>query len=88
MADYKVKAEGLNEAISSFFAVSPPHLRPVEVQEALPQFEDFDLVGRCWWFYVDACGDPCWVLTDPQSTISEGASHWLSANLIANPSSK
>jgi flavin-dependent dehydrogenase len=85
MADYKVKAEGLNEALSTFFAIAPPHLKPIEVQEALPQPEDLDHWHRCWWFYANDYGDSCWVLTDAHSVVSGGATHWLAANHIANP---
>lgn len=85
MADYKVKAEGLNEALSTFFAVTPPHMKPIEMEEALPQPEDLDDSGCCWWFYLDVYGNPCWVLSSPFLVDGDLCRHWLAAKHIANP---
>ncbi len=86
MADYKVKAEGLNEALSTFFAITPPHLRPVDIHEALPQEDDVDEMGRCWWFHTSGYGDPYWALADHTFMASnEYVTHWIAAKHIACP---
>lgn len=85
MADYKVKAEGLNEALSAFFAVSPPHMRPIDVYDALPQPEDLDESGRCWWFYLDLYSNPCWVLASEALVDGDLCKYWLAAKHMSNP---
>jgi hypothetical protein len=55
-----------------------PVVVPVPVSERLPQSEDCDGEGRCWWFSPPACGPhkirPCWTF---DSETVEGDTHWL-----------
>jgi hypothetical protein len=58
--------------------VPAPALVPVPVSERLPQPEDCNGEGKCWWFSPPACGPheirPCW--TFDLETL-EGDTHWL-----------
>lgn len=85
MADYKVKAEGLNEALSTFFAITPPHLKPIKSGDTQPGDEDVDERGRCWWFFLNHRLEPCWVLGHPSVIDREYCTHWLPFKHIANP---
>lgn len=82
MTEYQVKSREFNVGLANYLTVR----QPIEVQEALPQPEDLDHLGRCWWFYVNDYGDSCWVLTDPYSMITGAATHWVAAIFITDPS--
>ena len=62
-------------------------LRPIPVSERLPEPEDCDELGRCWWFDMRV-----WKLSGPMEDSEESMhilaacfSHWLPAHALPLP---
>jgi hypothetical protein len=72
-----------------------PAIEPVPVSERLPEPEDCDAEGGCWWWHPDHKEDDFddgWILLDPKwadgrrdSDDSLIYTHWLPANALPNP---
>jgi hypothetical protein len=56
-----------------------PVIHPVPVIERLPELEDCDAEGGCWWF--DPHSDGAWYVDCYQGNYT----HWLPANALARP---
>ena len=73
-----------------------PTIQPVSVSERLPEPEDCDAEGRCWWWHpahIEDDFDNDWVLLNHEwaglvlrdSDNSPIYTHWLPANALPTP---
>ena len=92
----RIKLRKLKELIASSLSLSRPTIQPVPVSERLPEPEDCDAEGRCWWWHpahIEDDFDNDWVLLNHEwaglvlrdSDNSPIYTHWLPANALPTP---
>jgi hypothetical protein len=78
----------LDDARREFTRYSRPAITPIPVSERLPEAEDCDAEGRCWWgFPTDSDDLDCWVLiADPMDrAFTRHPDAWLPATALPLP---
>ena len=62
-----------------------PAIEPVPVSERLPEPEDCDAEGRCWWEFEGSDDyEPCWALRKMHG-IPFDSTHWLPCHALPLP---